>query len=498
VAGPTAIAAMNFLAHFDALVIDLRNDSGGQPSMIRLLSGYFLEKRTHLGTLRRRYGKEVDQSWTADYVQGQRLTVQPIYILVSKHTFSAAEMFAYNLQSLGRATIVGEVTRGGANPTAPHDFPDESITVDVPYSETINPITKRNFNGMGVIPDIQVLATDALDTARIEALKVLIDNEESDEAKIAFGMMVEEAEARLNPVVLEKEALLPFTGSYDSGMKVTIENGVLSGVAVEDNGDVYLLDSQLNAIHVYSSNGEFVRTIGREGEGPGEFRGPGGLFVTGDGEIAVIQRMPGKIVLLTPKGDAAGNHPVPEQDGAMMFSGGVGAGDQLVLATEAVERSDAGNAAVNYGLIRIDSQGNQNANYWKGAESLNFQKPVFDEKQMNPAPFWGVGADGRVFISDHFDDYAVQVFNGDGTPNRIIERDFELRKRSDTEKEWRSPTIAIVTSSGEIKNQVIKSKTDRTIQGIYPQPNGDLWVLSSRGAFDAAADEIGSIVHGHR
>jgi hypothetical protein len=86
----------------------------------------------------------------------------------------------------------------------------------------------------------------------------------------------------------------------------------------------------------------------------------------------------------------------------------------------------------------------------------------------------------------------VQVFNGDGTPDRVIERDFELRKRSDTEKEWRSPTIAIVTSSGEIKNQVIKSETDRTIQGIYPQPNGDLWVLSSRGAFDVADDEIGT------
>jgi hypothetical protein len=123
---------------------------------------------------------------------------------------------------------------------------------------------------------------------------------------------------------------------------------------------------------------------------------------------------------------------------------------------------------------------------------LNFQKPVFDEKQMNPAPSWATGPDGRVYLSDHFDDYSVQVFNGDGTPDRVIERDFELRKRSDTEKEWRSPTIAIVTSSGEIKNQVIKSETDRTIQGIYPQPNGDLWVLSSRGAFDVADDEIGT------
>ena len=246
VAGPTAIAAMNFLANCDALVIDLRNDSGGQPSMIRLLSSYFLEKRTNLGSLYRRHGEIVDQSWTADYVQGPRLTDQPIYILVSEHTFSAAEAFAYNLQSLGRATIIGETTRGGANPTASHDFPDESITVDVPYGEVINPITKGNFEGTGVVPNIQVPATDALDIARIEALQVLIDKEENDETKVAFRMMVEEAEARLNPVILEEEALLPFTGSYERGIKATIENGflnVLGYILIPMGNDKFMIEN---------------------------------------------------------------------------------------------------------------------------------------------------------------------------------------------------------------------------------------------------------------
>jgi hypothetical protein len=279
-------------------------------------------------------------------------------------------------------------------------------------------------------------------------------------------------------------------GGDDENDKVIF--GVLSGVAVDDDGNVYLLDSQLNVIHVYSSSGEFMRTIGREGEGPGEFRKPHGIFVTGEGKIAVVQRLPGKIILLTPDGDAAGNHPVPEQDGTMIFSGGARAGDRIVLATESMGRSDAGSIKVDHGLIGIDARGNQNASYWKRTESLNLKKPVFDEKRMTPAPSWATGPDGRVFLCDHFDDYAVKVFNGDGTTDRVIERDFELRKRSDKEKEWRGPTIAIVTSSGEIKNRVIRSETDRTIQCIYPRPNGDLWVLSSRGAFDAADDEIGT------
>lgn len=268
--------------------------------------------------------------------------------------------------------------------------------------------------------------------------------------------------------------------------------GVLRTVATDDAGNVYLLDSQLNEVQVYSPQGEYLRTIGREGEGPGEFRRPGGMFITGDGRIAVMQMMPGRIILLTPDGEGAGNHPIPEQDGMMMFTGGSRAGDSVVLATQAMGPSGGGGFTVTSALIRIDSQGKETAKYWEKTDSRNMNNLVFDEREMGGGPIWGAGPDGRVFTCDEFDGYKVRVWNPDGTADRVIEREFKLRKRSDEEKDWRGPRIAVRTGEGDLKTEVIKSETDRTVQAIYPQSNGDVWVLSSRGAFDAGEDEIGT------
>jgi C-terminal processing protease CtpA/Prc len=88
----------------------------------------------------------------------------PLFILTSHHTFSAAEAFAYHLQALKRATIVGEVTGGGANPaeflTLAHGF-----TVAIPNGRSINPITKTSWEGVGVKPDVEVPADRALEEA---------------------------------------------------------------------------------------------------------------------------------------------------------------------------------------------------------------------------------------------------------------------------------------------------------------------------------------------
>ncbi|MBI4720940.1 MAG: 6-bladed beta-propeller, partial [Chitinivibrionia bacterium] len=160
--------------------------------------------------------------------------------------------------------------------------------------------------------------------------------------------------------------------------------GVISGVATDKNGAVYLLDTQLNDIKVFSPAGEYLRSIGREGEGPGEFRRPADLFFTLDGNVAVVQRMPGRIVLLTPGGEAAGTFPVPEPpDGGMqiLMNGRFG-GDRIVLATQQMRRLDAGmeEAAA---LIAVDAKGNKTAEYFTMKNTRNFANLVFNEKDVN-------------------------------------------------------------------------------------------------------------------
>jgi hypothetical protein len=162
--GSTATAAMTFLAGTRALIIDLRENGGGH-DIGALIASYLFDRRTHLDDMWDRYANSTRQSWTQDSVPGPRFGgTKPVYVLTSAHTFSAAEAFAYDLQALKRATIVGEATAGGAHPASEGRLGDH-FAINVPWGNSINPITGTNWEGVGVVPDVKVPASDALDAA---------------------------------------------------------------------------------------------------------------------------------------------------------------------------------------------------------------------------------------------------------------------------------------------------------------------------------------------
>jgi len=165
ICGPTAISAMNFLAHVDAIIFDLRENGGGDPKMVAFLSTYLFAERTHLNDLWTRKGDITDQYWTLPYVPGERLDGKPAFVLTSKETFSGGEEFTNNLKVLKRATIIGETTGGGAHPVNGHRI-DDHFGIGVPFARAINPVTKTNWEGTGVEPDVKVPAADALATAQ--------------------------------------------------------------------------------------------------------------------------------------------------------------------------------------------------------------------------------------------------------------------------------------------------------------------------------------------
>jgi C-terminal processing protease CtpA/Prc len=162
--GPTAIAAMNFLANVDAIIFDLRENGGGDPKMVALISTYLFAEPTHLNDLWQRKDNTTQQYWTLPYVPGKRLDGKAVYVLTSKQTFSGAEEFCYNLKNLKRATLVGETTGGGAHPVSGHRI-DEHFIIGVPFARAINPISKTNWEGTGVEPDVKVSAAEALTMA---------------------------------------------------------------------------------------------------------------------------------------------------------------------------------------------------------------------------------------------------------------------------------------------------------------------------------------------
>ena len=113
-------------------------------------------------------------------VPGKKFVAKDVYVLTSKRTFSAAEEFTYNLQTQKRATIVGETTGGGAHPGGPQPINDH-FAVWVPSGRAANPVTKTNWEGTGVKPDIEVPADQALKTAHLAALKKALGNKDTDE-----------------------------------------------------------------------------------------------------------------------------------------------------------------------------------------------------------------------------------------------------------------------------------------------------------------------------
>jgi hypothetical protein len=181
-AGPAA-AAMNFLAHTDALIIDLRHNGGGGPKSVALLCSYLFDKKpVHLNSLYWRKGDRTEHFWTLKEVAGPRYLGKEVYVLTSRRTFSAAEEFAYDLQSRKRATIVGERTGGGAHPGGPVPVGDHFL-VFVPMGRAINPVTRTNWEGTGVKPDVAVAADKALKTAHRLAVQNLLKKAPNEMAR---------------------------------------------------------------------------------------------------------------------------------------------------------------------------------------------------------------------------------------------------------------------------------------------------------------------------
>jgi hypothetical protein len=159
-------AAMNGLADTDGLIIDLRNNGGGGGDSAALLISYLVDGRTRLNDTWERSTGITTQYWTQDKLDGKRYGGKKrVLILAGPNTKSAAEGFAYTMQALKRATVIGERTWGGAHGTRPYRL-GEHFVAFIPTRRTISPITHTNWEGVGVNPDIAAPPDNALAVAK--------------------------------------------------------------------------------------------------------------------------------------------------------------------------------------------------------------------------------------------------------------------------------------------------------------------------------------------
>lgn len=193
-AGEAIASAMSLVAHTEALIVDLRRNGGGDPATVALVTSYLLDERTHLNDLYFRPENRTTQYWSLDWVPGKRFGGRkPVYVLTSSRTFSGAEEFSYNLKNLKRATLIGETTGGGAHPGELRKV-GAHFRMFVATGRAINPISKTNWEGSGVEPDVKVKADDALRVAQLRALPAIRDQAGDRALRDALAARIAELE----------------------------------------------------------------------------------------------------------------------------------------------------------------------------------------------------------------------------------------------------------------------------------------------------------------
>jgi hypothetical protein len=224
-ASDTVIAAMNFIANSNLIIFDLRENGGGEPEAVLFLANYFLEAGILWNTIAWPYRKTTEEFWTTDQIVDEKMLDKEIYILISKDTFSAGEDFAYGMKSLGRATLIGETTRGGAHPTGGYTVLD-LLVLNIPHGQAINPITKANWEGVGVKPDISIDAELAFDKAYGLALEKSIMNTKDNDKKMFLEFAKAQLESKISNINVDIKILQKYKGKYEKG-EIILENSCL-------------------------------------------------------------------------------------------------------------------------------------------------------------------------------------------------------------------------------------------------------------------------------
>ena len=212
-ARPTVYSALKFLANTSAIIIDLRENQGGSPEMVSQMESYFFKEKTHMNDLINRSANDTTIFY-ADPAKADSLNLaMPVYFLTSHKTFSAAEDFSYGMQQAKRATIVGEITGGGAHPQNPFSI-GQGFVISIPFARSYNPITKTDWEGTGVIPDVKVDAGKAFLKAQelifTEQLRAAKNEKEKHKSEYYLRSLMPPKETKNIPLNL----LSQYTGTY--------------------------------------------------------------------------------------------------------------------------------------------------------------------------------------------------------------------------------------------------------------------------------------------
>lgn len=216
---PTLEGAFRFVSNCKALIIDMRYNGGGVPDMVLQTQSYFFTEKTRMNDIIDSKNDTIKR-WADPTTTNFRLSM-PVYILTSRYTFSGAEDFAYGLQQVKRATVVGDTTGGGAHPSGEFSI-GQGFVIRIPTHRSFNLITKTDWEGIGVRPDIAVSSEEALTKAQVLIFTELLAKAKDEEEKQVFQWNLKSIENKVlltkqlqkESIKIPKGALLKYCGYY--------------------------------------------------------------------------------------------------------------------------------------------------------------------------------------------------------------------------------------------------------------------------------------------
>jgi hypothetical protein len=261
--------------------------------------------------------------------------------------------------------------------------------------------------------------------------------------------------------------------------------GVIAQVLTDGDGNIYLLDQQLSEVQVYSPEGEYVKTLSREGDGPGEVRYPRDMLFLPDGTLGIVQPMPGTIVKVHLDGAPANSIILsdPMEGGRHALYSAQSRNGHLIVCANDMSKGKKSMRRTRY-LSSIDEDGGEQVRYLEQnieRELRGFQWNEEDEYFVHFGRS-ALGTDGRVYAAPYRDSYTIQIYHPDGTLERVVEREFSPRKRAQEDKE-RILSTRKVRFRGKGRGKEIQqelSDYDPCISKLHADGDDGLWVLHSR------------------
>jgi len=269
--------------------------------------------------------------------------------------------------------------------------------------------------------------------------------------------------------------------------------GLITDAQRKPDGTTYLLDAIMSTVYEVDASGEVRRTLGREGDGPGEFRNSRSLALMPDSGVGIVEMMPSRMVVLGPDGVARPSIDLGDGSGGRSMVELVAVADDLMVMGMFSMKFNEGAAEISHMLASFNLDGTLRNKLLFDSEtqtggSISISAGNGDDFVSN----WAMDSKGQVAVYRRANEYLVEVFGTDGAPKQRIRREYKSVRRSEediqAQREQQEQMRARFGSENEMEIQEMANDID----SIVPRPNGDLWVLSSQGQQDCPAGFVGA------